>query len=168
MGYLKTTSNLNADRIKFGTVDGDRLPDVSATKKGAVPATGTPSGKYLKDDGTWATVSGGAGTPSSTVVTETDHGQTQNAGTAEAYSRGDHTHGTPVNPVTGHESTYNHGNFNTAYSHSQASHAPSDAQKNSDITKGEIEAKLTGEISSHSHAGGGGGLSQAQVLTRML
>ena len=33
---------------------------------------------------------------------------------------------------------------------------PADAQKNSDITKAEIEAKLTGEISSHSHAGGGG------------
>ena len=37
----------------------------------------------------------------------------------------------------------------TAYDHSQAAHAPNDAQKNSDITKTEIEAKLTGEISSH-------------------
>jgi hypothetical protein len=41
-----------------------------------------------------------------------------------------------------------------AYDHSQAAHAPSNAQKNSDITKGEIEAKLTGEISTHTHAGG--------------
>lgn len=41
--------------------------------------------------------------------------------------------------------------------HVQAAHAPSNAQKNSDITKAEIEAKLTGEISSHSHAGGPGG-----------
>jgi len=32
-----------------------------------------------------------------------------------------------------------------------AVHAPSNAQKNSDITKAEIEAKLTGVISSHSH-----------------
>ena len=39
----------------------------------------------------------------------------------------------------------------TAYTHSQASHAPSDAQKNSDITKAEIEAKLTGTITTHSH-----------------
>lgn len=31
------------------------------------------------------------------------------------------------------------------------SHAPADAQKNSDVTKSEIEAKLTGTISSHSH-----------------
>lgn len=30
-------------------------------------------------------------------------------------------------------------------------HAPSDAQKNSDITKAEIEAKLTGEITTHTH-----------------
>ena len=39
----------------------------------------------------------------------------------------------------------------TAYDHSQAAHAPANAQKNSDITKGEIEAKLTGVISTHSH-----------------
>ncbi|MDX9703942.1 MAG: hypothetical protein RBU23_13000 [Candidatus Auribacterota bacterium] len=41
---------------------------------------------------------------------------------------------------------------NTAYQHSQTAHAPSTAQKNSDITKAEIEAKLTGEISTHTHA----------------
>ncbi|MER1959449.1 MAG: hypothetical protein ABS942_18865 [Solibacillus sp.] len=39
-----------------------------------------------------------------------------------------------------------------AYDHSQATHAPSNAQKNSDITKAEIEAKLTGNISSHTHS----------------
>jgi hypothetical protein len=43
-------------------------------------------------------------------------------------------------------------NYDNAYTHSQSTHAPSNAQKNSDITKAEIEAKLTGEISSHSHA----------------
>lgn len=35
--------------------------------------------------------------------------------------------------------------------HIQSTHAPSNAQKNSDILKTEIEAKLTGEISSHTH-----------------
>ncbi|MDY4127646.1 BppU family phage baseplate upper protein [Peptostreptococcus porci] len=45
--------------------------------------------------------------------------------------------------------------YDSAYTHSQSAHAPSDAQKNSDITKAEIEAKLTGEISSHSHANSG-------------
>jgi hypothetical protein len=44
-----------------------------------------------------------------------------------------------------------------AITHSQSAHAPSNAQKNSDITKAEIEAKLTGQISSHSHAGGAAG-----------
>lgn len=39
--------------------------------------------------------------------------------------------------------------------HVTSAHAPSNAQKNSDITKAEIEAKLTGEISTHTHAGGG-------------
>lgn len=40
--------------------------------------------------------------------------------------------------------------------HVASAHAPADAQKNSDILQSEIEAKLTGEISTHSHAGGGG------------
>ena len=39
--------------------------------------------------------------------------------------------------------------------HVAAAHAPSNAQVNADITKAEIEAKLTGEIASHSHAGSG-------------
>ena len=40
---------------------------------------------------------------------------------------------------------------NIAYNHSQSTHAPVEAQKNSDITKAEIEAKLTGNISTHTH-----------------
>ena len=40
---------------------------------------------------------------------------------------------------------------NTAYQHSQTAHAPSNAQKNSDITKAEIESKLTGNITTHIH-----------------
>lgn len=40
----------------------------------------------------------------------------------------------------------------TAYDHSQVAHAPSNAQKNSDITKAEIEAKLIGAITTHTHA----------------
>lgn len=38
--------------------------------------------------------------------------------------------------------------------HVTGAHAPSNAQKNSDILKAEIEARLTGEISTHTHAGG--------------
>jgi hypothetical protein len=47
-----------ATDITSETLDGDRLPALSATKKGGAPATGTPSGKYLKDDGTWSSPSG--------------------------------------------------------------------------------------------------------------
>ena len=43
-------------------------------------------------------------------------------------------------------------NYDAAYTHSQAAHAPSDAQKNSNITKSEIEAKLTGNITTHTHS----------------
>lgn len=42
--------------------------------------------------------------------------------------------------------------LSAAYEHSSKAHAPSNAQKNSDITKAEIEAKLVGEINSHTHA----------------
>ena len=49
----KTHAHAGAD-ITSGTLDGDRLPGLSATKKGGAPATGTPTGKFLKDDGTWA------------------------------------------------------------------------------------------------------------------
>ena len=38
-------------------------------------------------------------------------------------------------------------------SHATGPHAPTNAQANADITKAEIEAKLTGELTSHSHAG---------------
>lgn len=51
-------------------------------------------------------------------------------------------------------------------SHVTSAHAPSNAQKNSDITKAEIEAKLIGPITSHSHTSSGG-LSQQQIL-RMI
>ncbi len=40
--------------------------------------------------------------PSGTVVSETAFGQAAAAGSATPYSRGDHTHGTPTDPVTAH------------------------------------------------------------------
>jgi hypothetical protein len=66
-----------------------------------------PSGDlhYLKDDGSTEAVGGGGGgtgTPSATVVTETAFGQSAAAGGATSYARGDHTHGTPIDPVTAH------------------------------------------------------------------
>lgn len=43
--------------------------------------------------------SGGGGTPSNTVVSETSFGQAASAGNVAAYSRGNHTHGTPAAPT---------------------------------------------------------------------
>ncbi len=40
-------------------LDGDNLPAMSTTKKGAVPATGTPADKFLRDDASWQTIAGG-------------------------------------------------------------------------------------------------------------
>lgn len=52
-------ASTNASTLTSGTLDGDRLPGLSAAKRGGVPATGTPSGLYLRDDGTWAAAAGG-------------------------------------------------------------------------------------------------------------
>jgi hypothetical protein len=71
-----------------------------------------------------------------------------------------HTHDGYATSVHDHTGTYETANTNIQ-THVGSSHAPANAQKNSDITKSEIEAVLTGEISSHSHAGGSGGLGYA-------
>lgn len=55
-----------------------------------------------------------------------------------------------------HDAAYEAKNANIQ-AHVASAHAPADAQKNSDILQAEIEAVLTGEISTHTHAGGGGG-----------
>ena len=70
----------------------------------------------------------------------------------ELNKKADIKHGTHLTLGTGSENAFRGDYGNTAYTHSQAAHAPSNAQKNSDITKAEIEAKLTGTISSHTHA----------------
>jgi hypothetical protein len=48
--------DFDASHLTYGTVDGDRLPAISETEKGAVPATGTPADKFLGDDGTFQRV----------------------------------------------------------------------------------------------------------------
>lgn len=71
--FAAASHNHSATNITSDTLDGDRLPAISTSKKGAVPATGVASGKYLKDDGNWDTPTGGAGDvtgPASTVDNE--------------------------------------------------------------------------------------------------
>lgn len=59
----------------------------------------------------------------------------------------------------------NNSYVSAGYSHSSAAHAPSGAQANADITKAEIEAKLTGAITSHSHAVTGFTVSAVEPTT---
>lgn len=47
-----------ASDIVSGSLDGDRLGAPTSTKRGGVKATGTPSGKFLRDDDTWASPAG--------------------------------------------------------------------------------------------------------------
>jgi len=53
-GKASNSHTHNASDINAWTLDWDRLPAMSASKKWWVPATWTPSGKFLKDDWTWA------------------------------------------------------------------------------------------------------------------
>ena len=61
-----------ATDITSETLDGDRLPAITTTKKGAVPATGTPTGRFLKDDGTFASIPGGGDMLQSTYDVDAD------------------------------------------------------------------------------------------------
>ena len=63
-----------------------------------------------------------------------------------------YSHGTHLTLGTGASNAYYGDKGKIAYDHSQTTHAPSNAQKNSDITKAEIEAKLTGAITTHTHS----------------
>ena len=81
--YAPTTHAHAGEDVTSGTLDGDRLPALSETKKGGVPATGTPSGKYLKDDGTWATPAGGAGDMTKATYDANDNGAVDDAEDAD-------------------------------------------------------------------------------------
>src|SRR3972149_10825353 len=100
---------------------------------GNLPAVDVPTGKFLKDDGTWDTPGGG--------------GMEQHGNEYHTPDMSEHGHN--------HDGVYEPADAGIQ-SHITSQHAPSNAQVNADITKAEIEAKLTGEISSHSHAGGSG------------
>ncbi len=71
--------------------------------------------------------------------------------TAASIGAAGSNHGTHLTLGTGSSNAYYGDKGAAAYNHSIATHAPSNAQKNSDITKAEIEAKLTGNITTHSH-----------------
>jgi len=59
-GDIAASGKITSDDSIRGLIDGADLPAMSVSKKGGVPATGTPSGLFLKDDGTWADAGGAA------------------------------------------------------------------------------------------------------------
>jgi len=150
--YAPAAHNQDASTINAGTLDGDRLPAISATKKGGVPLTGTPSGKFLKDDGTWA--SAGGGTPSESVVSETSFGQSPAAGTSANYSKGDHTHGTPTDPVPAHASlaTGIHGVGTSTVESASGSQAKVDAHKTITASVHNFDASGNAPAQTHDNA----------------
>ena len=104
---------------------------------------------FLRGDGTWAAPVAAAawGSITGTLSTQTDL-QTALDGKS----------GTGHN----HDAAYEAKNANIQ-AHVASAHAPANAQKNSDILKAEIEAVLTGPITSHTHSGGSDPWTYVQV-----
>ena len=124
------TTNKNIYDTYVGEVSAALAGKAPTNHGNHVPTTETANNaRFLRNDNTWQTI-----TPANIGAAAASHGTHLTLGTTSANAfRGDYG--------------------NTAYAHSQEAHAPSNAQKNSDITKAEIEAKLTGSISSHNHDG---------------
>ncbi|PKN92449.1 MAG: hypothetical protein CVU44_15050 [Chloroflexi bacterium HGW-Chloroflexi-6] len=58
---------------------------------------------FVKDHWEPVAPASGGGNPANTVVPETAFGQTAQPGTAATYSRADHSHGTPPDPIPAHK-----------------------------------------------------------------
>jgi len=91
-------------------------------------------------DVTIASSGGGGGTPSDTVVNETNFGQSPSAGVASTYSRGDHTHGTPT--FLTHDRAYHENDLIPNVASDPASPANGDTWFNS--TDGWIKIRVGG------------------------
>jgi len=94
--YSGTSLTVNVTNIGGAGTFADWTIRVSGTR-GSLGVAGAQGAQGIQGEP-------GTGTPGSTVVTETAFGQASTAGSDPAlYSRVDHTHGTPTNPVTAHE-----------------------------------------------------------------
>lgn len=100
---LPSTLGESVDVSKFSPAS--PLPPASTviTTTTPIAASGTPeAGNVLtatsSSTASWEPGGGGGGTPSSTVQAATSYGIGSAPGTASAYSRGDHQHGTPSAP----------------------------------------------------------------------
>ncbi len=95
LAVLKSTVDAKGDLIVATAGDTVTRLGVGSNDQVLTADSSTPTGlKWAAGGG-----GGGGGTPANTVVTETAFGQSSTAGVATAYSRGDHTHGTPSTPT---------------------------------------------------------------------
>jgi hypothetical protein len=77
--FAASSHNHAATAITSGSLDGDRLAAPTTTKRGGVKETGTPSGKFLRDDDSWAAAGGAYRRPATIVVAASDSKDTTNA-----------------------------------------------------------------------------------------
>ena len=99
-GHDGEVAFIQSSWIPAGYVYSFVTPDDGRTS--SVMGDGTQAGYiYTYSTGAgWLAISGGSSlSPSGTVVSETSFGQAANAGVAATYSKGDHTHGTPTEPL---------------------------------------------------------------------
>ncbi len=142
-----------ATTIVANAVTNSKLADMpSNTMKGRVSSNGDPQDLTAVQVRSLLNVADGAnnythpGThPASVIVQDTAHRFVSDTEKTTWNAKSNLALGETYNTA------YRGDKGKTAYDHSQSAHAPSNAQKNSDITKAEIEAKLTGTITSHSH-----------------
>ena len=152
----KIITSVFEKRTKRGKAGGYASLDNSGLIPTNQLGAGVTTDKYLKGDRTWATPGGvGGGDMLKSTYDPDDDGKIANS---QLYSGVDIADAISLKHSESHNHTgiYEPANANIQ-SHVISAHAPSNAQKNSDITKAEIEAKLTGEISSHTHSGGADG-----------
>ena len=152
--FTGTVSGVTKAHVGLGSVDNtaDSAKPVSTAQQTALDAKQSTSQKgaangYAGLDGAGLVpVAQLPGLPTAWgAITGVLSAQTDLQSALDAKSATSHTHAGVYEPANAN-----------IQAHVASAHAPSNAQKNSDITLAEIEAKLVGVISSHSHAGGGG------------
>ena len=138
--------------------DGSYLEISNSIFVSTLPLIGISNKIYILSDGNKSTIHVWNGTEFEELtptITKDDIGLSNvvNVEQANKVEFDNHVNDTNIHTLLGETSitAYRGDRGKIAYDHSQVVHAPSNAQKNSDITKVEIESKLTGSIITHTH-----------------
>ena len=93
----------------------------------------------------WLQIATSSLSAATTVTDETSFGISSAVGTSTNYAREDHTHGTPANPVTTHESTYDHPSYDTHVAAS-APHSGHEETANKGVANGYAGLNASGYV----------------------